>query len=243
MTAGPGRAGGPFRHRRPGGQALNVSRLNIEALRFERFETRLRDGTPVLVRPVEAHDKSLLVTGFRRLSAASRYARFMSPVRELSDQQVRYLTEIDYRDHFAWAAVRGDVPDEGMGVARFVRLVAEPKVAEAAVTVLDDYQGLGLGTLLLALLAVAARAARVETFRAYVLEENEPMRELLVSLGARAVFDSPGVLRLDVPLDPRLLPESPAGRVLRAVATRALRLTGPPPHWIDPVGGPPGGRG
>src|SRR5207248_3667603 len=126
--------------------------------------------------------------------------------------QVRYLTEIDYRDHFAWAAVRGDRPEEGIGVARFVRLVGEPSVAEAAVTVLDEYQGRGLGTLLLGLLAVAARAAGVKAFRAYVREENEPMRELLLSLGASADFDSPGVLRLDVPLDPHLLPDSPAAR-------------------------------
>jgi RimJ/RimL family protein N-acetyltransferase len=212
---------------------MPAARRSIDALRFERFETRLRDGTPVVVRPVEPSDKGLLVEGFRRLSAASRYARFMAPLAELSDEQVRYLTEIDYRDHFAWAAVRRDNPGEGLGVARFVRLAGEPTVAEAAVTVLDAYQGRGLGTLLLALLAVAARAARVETFRAYVLEENEPMRELLASLGATTEFHSPGVLRLDVPLDPGVIADSPAARVLKAVARQAVHVTGPPPHWID----------
>ena len=225
------------------GGPTDLARVSIRALRFERFETRLRDGAPVVVRPVEASDKPLLLAGFRRLSARSRYARFMSPVAELSEEQVRYLTEIDYRDHFAWAAVRGDWPEEGIGVARFVRLVGEPSVAEAAVTVLDEYQGRGLGTLLLGLLAVAARAAGVKAFRAYVREENEPMRELLLSLGASADFDSPGVLRLDVPLDPQLLPDSPAARVLKAVAAQVIHVTGPPPHWIDATGGPSVGRG
>jgi GNAT superfamily N-acetyltransferase len=158
----------------------------------------------------------------------------MAPLRDLTEEQLRYLTEIDYVDHFAWAAVRTDRPSEGMGVARYVRLRDDPAVAEAAVTVADDYQGKGLGTLLLALLAVVARAAGITVFRALVLEENVPMRELLEELGADARYDSPGVVRLDVPLDPQLLPESPAARVLKAVAARVVEpLPGPPPHWID----------
>jgi GNAT superfamily N-acetyltransferase len=207
---------------------------SIEVLRFDRFESRLRDGTPVVVRPVESTDKQLLLAGFERLSPESRYARFMAPVVELSEEQLRYLTEIDYVDHFAWAALRADRPGEGIGVARYVRLADEPDVAEAAITVLDQYQGQGLGTLLLALLAVAARAAGIRWFRAFVLEENAPMRVLLEALGAEASHDSPGVLRMDVPLDPQLLPDSPAARVLKAVAENLVELTGPPPHWIGP---------
>lgn len=212
----------PSRRPRRSPRALDRPLPRIEALRFERFETRLRDGTPVLVRPIEREDRDRLAAGFRRLSAESRYRRFMAPIAELSDEQLRYLTEVDHVDHFAWVAVRADDPEDGMGVARYVRLDAEPHVAEAAVTVVDEHQGTGLGTLMLALLAVAARAAGIDTFRAYVLEENRPMRELLESLGARAEHDSPGALRLDVPLDPGAIPDSPAGRVLKAVAASVI---------------------
>ena len=217
----------------------------IKTLKLEQFESRLLDGTPVLVRPIRPEDRQLLIAGFQRLSPESRYARFMAPLAELSEAQIRYLTEIDYFDHFAWAALRADGAGEGIGVARYVRLEAEPTVAEAAITVLDEYQGNGLGTLLLALLATAARAAGVSHFRAYVLEENAPMRELLEALGARAVHDSPGVLKLGLPLDPQLLPDSPAARVLKSVAARLMTLTGPPPHWIEPPvpGGPSDGGG
>jgi RimJ/RimL family protein N-acetyltransferase len=191
-------------------------------LRLEQYRTILRDGTPVLVRPVRPNDKELLRQGFDRLSPASRYRRFLAPVDELSEAELRYLTEIDYVDHFAWAAVRADRPGEGIGVARYIRLKEEPEVAEAAVTVIDEYQGKGLGTLLLALLGAAAVAAGIRTFRAYVLEGNVPMRDLLETLGARTEFDSPGVVRFDVPLDPGILPESPAGNVLRAVAQHVV---------------------
>jgi len=115
-------------------------------LRLEQYRTTLRDGTPVLVRPIRPDDKELIRQGFDRLSPASRYRRFLSPVDELSDAELRYLTEIDYVDHFAWAALRADRPNEGIGVARYIRLKEEPEVAEAAVTVLDEYQGKGLGT-------------------------------------------------------------------------------------------------
>jgi GNAT superfamily N-acetyltransferase len=158
------------------------------------------------------------------LSDESRYRRFMAPVTELSEEQLTKLTEIDYVNHFAWIAMRADRPEEGMGVARYVRLEEEPTVAEAAITVLDDYQGRGLGTLLLALLAVAARAAGIERFRAYVLEENAPMLAMLEGMGATIEYDSPGVMRADMRLDPELLPDSPAARVLKAAAASLLAL-------------------
>jgi GNAT superfamily N-acetyltransferase len=91
------------------------------------------------------------------------------------------------------------------------------------VTVVDEYQGKGLGTLLLSMLALAARASGVERFRAYVLMENQPMREIAEEFGAEAHFDSPGLLRLEIPLEAEEVPDSPARRVLRAVARR-LRM-------------------
>jgi GNAT superfamily N-acetyltransferase len=206
-----------------------VANAIAHPLRLEQYRTALRDGTPVLVRPIRPDDKALLRKGFERLSPASRYRRFLSPVDELSDAELAYLTEIDYLDHFAWAAVRADRHDEGLGVARYIRVKDEPEVAEAAVTVIDEYQGRGLGTLLLALLGAAALAAGIRFFRAFVLADNIPMRDLLNSLGAQTGFDSPGVVRFDVPLDPQILPDSPPGRVLKAVAQ----------HVVGPVGFPP----
>lgn len=182
----------------------------------------LRDGTPVLIRPIRPEDKPLLVDGFERLSEESRYRRFLSPVSELSEAMLAYLTEIDYVDHFAWVAAPADRPEYGIGVARYVRLKDEPSVAEAAVTVVDEFHGRGLGSILLGLLGAQAAEAGITAFRAYVLEDNAPMRELLESLGAVAKHDSPGLLVFDVPIDLERLHESPVLRVLRAVARRVL---------------------
>ncbi len=199
-----------------------------DPLRLEEFRTTLRDGTPVVVRPLRPQDREIVRESFARLSPESRYFRFMTPVSSLSEAQLDYLTKLDFVDHVAWLAVRADRPEEGLGVARYVRTKADPAIAEAAVAVVDDYQARGLGTLLLALLAIVARAAGVLTFRAFVVQHNLPMRNLLEQLGARTTLDSPGVLRMDVDLDPDGLPDSPPARVLRAAAQRV----------IGPVAGP-----
>ena len=202
---------------------MAVAREPTEPLRFEEIHTRLRDGTRILVRPIRPDDKSALTAGMRRLSEGSRYRRFMAPIAELSDDQLAHLTEIDYFDHFAWVAVLTARPDVGIGVGRYVRLADDPQLAEAALTVLDDYQGRGLGTLLLGILAATARMAGIERFRAYVLEANQPMLDLLRALGADAEYDSPGVVRMDVPLRAELLPDSPAARLLKLAASLTER--------------------
>jgi GNAT superfamily N-acetyltransferase len=189
------------------------------------IELTARDGRPVLIRPIAPDDKERLREGFGRLSEESRIRRFLSPVAELTDEQVRHLTEVDYVDHMAWVAVDPSAPAlPGIGVARYVRVAGEPTVAEAAVTVVDEYQGQGIGTMLLGALAISARAAGITTFSAYVLEANVPMMEILLGLGADVRHEDGGVLRLDVPLPerPEDLPDTPTGRVFKAVAQRLL---------------------
>ncbi len=182
---------------------------------------RLRDGTPVLVRPIAPDDKDKLRAGFQQLSPASRYQRFQSTMRALSDAQVRYLTEIDHDDHMAWVALDPTLPGApGLGVARYIRIGGQPDVAEVAVTVLDAWQGRGLGSLLLGLLSEWAAAHRVKTFRAYALETNDAMLRIFRDMGARVVRHDGGVLQLDMPVAPTLeaLPDNPTGRAFREVA-------------------------
>ena len=187
-------------------------------------ELALRDGTRIVVRPIRPDDKDRLRDGFALLSAQSRYRRFLTALDELSDEQVRYLTEIDYDDHMAWVALDPSRPDHpGIGVARYVRLPDDPTVAEAAVTVLDDYQGRGVGTILLRLLAESALEHSIRCFRGYVLAANDPMVEILHDLGATVTNEGP-LLRVDVPIpaSPEELPDTPTGRVFKSVAKRRL---------------------
>ena len=116
----------------------------------------LRDGSEVLIRPVQGTDAPLLADGFARLSARSRQMRFLGTKNELSPAELRYFTDIDHYDHEALGAV-DRANGRGVGVARYVRSAQDARSAEIAVTVVDEWQGRGLGTELLAQLSERAR--------------------------------------------------------------------------------------
>ena len=187
--------------------------------RNEEFEAVLDDGTCLRFRPVRPDDKDRIASGLRRLSPSSRYLRFFSYVDHLSQEQLRYLTEVDFQDHFAWIATLPDAPAEpGVGIARWIRLTDHAHVAEAAVTVLDEFQHRGIGTALLWLLARSAIARDVSAFRVEVMGENRPMIELLRGLGAVRGEWEGGVAAFEIPLTEPDVGEPPARLVLKAVA-------------------------
>jgi GNAT superfamily N-acetyltransferase len=139
---------------------------------------QLRDGSAVLLRPVQRSDVGLLEEGFARLSMQSRRARFLAAKPALSAAELRYFTDIDHIDHEAIGALS---PDDGRGVAvaRYIRDNADPYRAELAVTVIDEWQRRGLGTVLLAYLSRCAHANGIRQFSALVAADNVAVIRLL----------------------------------------------------------------
>ncbi|HET7787429.1 MAG TPA: GNAT family N-acetyltransferase [Myxococcales bacterium] len=181
----------------------------------------LRDGTQVTLRHIRPDDAAELRRGLERLSPESRYRRFLSLVGELTDEQVKYLTCVDGRDHVAIVAVTPGVPAEvGLGVARFVRVPDDPEAAEAAITVVDDAQGKGLGRILALALARAAYERGVRRFRGRILADNAAVQQLLADVGATLGTPEGGGVVFDVELTPT--PFTPGGR-LDVIARRLLR--------------------
>jgi GNAT superfamily N-acetyltransferase len=207
-----------------------------------REEHVLADGTRVTLRAIQPDDADELRRAFGRLSARSRYQRFLGGVPELTDAMVTYLTQVDGEDHVAIVAGTDslDLKTEiGLGVARFVRLADEPTVAEAAVTVVDDAQGRGIGRLLLQGLAAQALARGVRVFRGEVLAENTRMCHLLGEVGAAMRVADGQTLVFDVPLQepPEEVvakePTHPLRRLLRAAA-ESLGMGRPAPSQPAP---------
>lgn len=165
---------------------------------FERADTiKTRDGERVAVRPIEPGDKDLLAGAFDRMSEDSRYRRFFQPIHELSESNLRFLTEIDHHDHEALVALDGD---EAVGVARYVRSVEKPSRAEVAVSVVDDRQGQGVGGGLLERLVDRAREEDVTHFTALVQAANPGAVRVLSTLGATQTYRDGDEVELDIEL-------------------------------------------
>jgi RimJ/RimL family protein N-acetyltransferase len=157
----------------------------------------LRDGSTVLIRPVRPVDAPLLADGFTRLSARSRQLRFLGPKQALSPAELRYFTDLDHHDHEALGALN-HADGRGIGIARYVRDADDRQAAEIAVTVIDDWQGRGLGTELVAQLSECARREGIRRFTALVAADNPAAAGLLRNVRADLIRHEPGALQYEI---------------------------------------------
>lgn len=143
----------------------------------------LEDGTSITVRPATPADTPQLIEAFAKLSPESVHARFLRRMPQLSERDIAHLASVDQVDHFAWAAF--DEEGKGVGVARYIRDPVRSRQAEAAVTVVDDFQRRGIGSVLTQLLMDTAVANGIDEFVAYVGNDNAPVIHALEDAGAR----------------------------------------------------------
>jgi len=143
----------------------------------------LRDGRRVVLRQILAQDKAGLLAAFHRLSDDSRYTRFMASMRELPDAMLESATHPVAGREFALVAVSDD--GEAGTIVGGARYAAGPgsDTCEFAITVADDWHGVGLAKCLMHSLIAVARAAGYRNMEGYVLASNTSMRRLARGLG------------------------------------------------------------
>jgi RimJ/RimL family protein N-acetyltransferase len=148
-------------------------------------QTTLKDGKAVLIRQIQPEDKAELKAGFDQLSARSRRLRFLSIPSRLTDDQLRYFTEVDHVHHEAICAIDVEKGSRcGIGVARYIQAKGKRRTAEFAVTIADAHHGRGLGTILMQLLMQRARKNGFQRLVGYILDDNVPMLAMMKKLGA-----------------------------------------------------------
>ena len=187
----------------------------------------LRDGSRVLIRPVQTADAALVADGFARLSPRSRELRFLTRKKQLSTAELRYFTDVDHHDHEALVALN-HADGRGVGIARYIRHTDDPHAAEIAVTIVDDWQGRGLGTELVTRLSARARHEGVHRFTALVAEDNTAVARMLQSASASLAGRSPGTVEYEITLTPpRRARSHPQPAHARAIVERHAELPGP----------------
>ena len=127
--------------------------------------------------------------------------RFLARKDQLSAAELRYFTDVDHHDHEALGAL-DQADGRGVGVARYIRDAEDPHAAEIAITIVDDWQGRGLGTELLTRLSARARSEGIHRFTALVADDNKVMAGLLRNMSASLVGRSPGAVEYEITLMP-----------------------------------------
>jgi RimJ/RimL family protein N-acetyltransferase len=182
----------------------------------------LRSGDVVRIRPVRPEDAQALVRAYANLSQQSRYRRFFTNMPELPEATLETAVEVDHVNHEALVAVPL-LSAEIVGECRFIRVPDQPGTAEAGVTVVDAWQGRGLGPALLACLSERAVEAGIEYFTAEVLAENRTMLALLPHLGQVETESRGPVVTARVELGEPSRPARPAPPDLLDLLTAAAR--------------------
>ncbi|WP_313814215.1 GNAT family N-acetyltransferase [Glutamicibacter sp.] len=197
----------------------------------------LRDGTTAHLRPISPADAQALQEMHRKQSETSVYLRYFTYKSSLTPKELERFTHVDYANRVAFTVLRGN---SIIGVGRYDRL-EDPAEAEVAFNVSDDYQGTGIGSILLEHLAAAARENDITRFTAEVLPENRKMLTVFSDAGynvARHFED--GVVMLEFSINPtdrsREVTEArehraEASSVAGVLAPKSIAVIGASRHW------------
>ncbi len=154
-------------------------------MRFhQNFSTTLHlAGQKLLLATVRPHHTKHIDAGLGYMSSESIRNRFMGSKKEFTPEELKYLTELDGINHFALGVMDGEDAPYGIAIARLVRLSAEPEAADVAITIIDEYQRKGLGTILMKLLILGGLERGMKKFYFTCLPQNEGINRLLGKLG------------------------------------------------------------
>ncbi|RQO76892.1 GNAT family N-acetyltransferase [Aquitalea sp. FJL05] len=143
----------------------------------------LNDGMPVTIRPVRPEDAEMQQEFVRTLSDESRYNRYMSSIKQLSQTMLVRFTQLDYDREMALAMTcETEKGEEQQAVARFIT-DPDNEGCEFALEVADKWQGKGIGYILMNALFDAAREQGLKVMRGEVLAGNKGMLKLMHKLG------------------------------------------------------------
>jgi acetyltransferase len=141
----------------------------------------LREGTPVLVRPIRPEDEALYGPFFAKVTEHDLRLRFFAPVKDFGHRFVARFTQLDYARAMAFIAIE-EQSGEMLGVAR-LHANADYDTAEYAILVRSDLKGRGLGWLLMQTIIDYARAEGLKIVEGQVLRENATMLNMCRDLG------------------------------------------------------------
>ena len=145
---------------------------------------KLRNGERIVIRALRPQDRDDLMAAVDRTSGDSLYRRFFAVRRHFTETEESFYLNVDFVSHVALIA-SADENGQPIIIAGGRYVVGEPGEAEVAFTVVDKYQGRGVGAALLRHLAMIARQAGLRELVAYVLPDNRAMLKVFEKSGLK----------------------------------------------------------
>lgn len=158
---------------------------------------KMKDKTPVTIRPIRPEDEPMLVKFHETLSEESVYHRYFSVLKLSQRTAHERLTRICFNDYnreialvAEFAPAKGE-PREIIGVGRLSKLHGSSD-GEFALLVSDHWQGKGLGSELLKRLVQVGRDEKLSRITAMIMADNHAMQQVSRKVGFELTSDPEG---------------------------------------------------
>lgn len=158
----------------------------------------LRDGSTVRIRPARRADATRVEDYLVSLSPETRRLRFWSAAVNVREFAAK-IVDVDYEDHLTLLVLHGGAEGTMIGGAQYSRM--DGGRAEIGLSVNDEWQAKGIGSILLGQLAQAAVAQGIAIFVAEVLPENHAMINVFRASGFPvSIRATPGSIEVEFPI-------------------------------------------
>ena len=185
----------------------------------------LRDGAMLRLRPLRPEDREKLKGLVARCSPESIRFRFLHPVKELTNETLNYLVNVDNARRVALVVTEGEAEQERIvAVGRYFSQEHNPDSAEVSFLVEDAMQRRGIGTLLLDTLVELAQQQDIKYFSADVLTDNRQMLSVFRKAGYGISSSTTyGVTHLEFPIAPTEIAQARAEAQEAEAERKSLR--------------------
>jgi len=149
----------------------------------EEKDAALKDGRTVLIRPSKASDVHALQDLFYSLPPQDVLTRFFAKLSALPYKEAQHLCNVDYENEMAFVAVAGERENETIVGSSCYFVDHSENLGEVAYMIRNDWQSLGLGSVLQETMTAYARKSGLRGFKADILSENTKMIRLFQKVG------------------------------------------------------------
>ncbi len=169
-------------------------------------KAKMKDGTPVIIRPIRPEDEPLMVDFHHSLSEESVYMRYFHMIalgQRVAHDRLTRICFNDYDREIALVAVHQDPRTAARRILGLGRLSKEvgTDVAQFSILITDNYQRRGLGAELLRRLVQVGREEGLKRITAEILPENLGMQAICEKLKFRLKHSaSEGLVRAEISL-------------------------------------------